>query len=232
MTGRVHSLQSLGAVDGPGVRYVVFLQGCPLRCSCCHNPDTWDFEGGNEYTASEIVLKAERFKSYFGELGGITASGGEPLCQAEFVKELFTLCHEKGITTCLDTSGCILNHSVKELLCVCDRVLLDVKYTDDKSYKNYVGMPYENALTFLSYLNKKKIPTTLRQVIIPTVNDTPESVKKLYELRDLHGCVDTVELLPFKKICEMKYEKLGIHFPFAKIREATKDDIERLKPVQ
>jgi len=232
MTGRVHSLQSLGAVDGPGVRYVVFLQGCPLRCSCCHNPDTWDFEGGSEYTASEIVSRAERFKSYFGDLGGITASGGEPLCQAEFVRELFTLCHEKGINTCLDTSGCILNDSAKALLDTCDRVLLDVKYTDCESYENYVGMPYESALHFLSYLNEKRIPTTLRQVIIPSVNDNPENVKRLYELCDTHECVDSVELLPFKKICEMKYEKLGIPFPFKDVREATKDDIEKLKPVQ
>ena len=232
MTGRVHSLQSLGAVDGPGVRYVVFLQGCPLRCSCCHNPDTWDFEGGSEYTASEIVSKAERFKSYFGDLGGITASGGEPLCQAEFVRELFTLCHEKGINTCLDTSGYLLSDSAKALLDTCDRVLLDVKYTDCESYEKHVGMPYENALRFLSYLNKKMIPTTLRQVIIPSVNDNPESVKRLYALRDTHECVDSVELLPFKKICEMKYEKLGVPFPFKNIREATKDDIEKLKPVQ
>ncbi len=232
MKGRIHSFQSLGAVDGPGIRYVVFLQGCPLRCSCCHNPDTWDFSGGTEYTAEEVISKVARFKSYFGVDGGVTASGGEPLCQAEFVKELFVFCHEKGINTCLDTSGCILDDSTKALLDVTDRVLLDIKYTDEESYEKHVGMPYENALAFLSYLNEKGIPTTLRQVIIPTVNDTPENINRFYALRDSHACVDTIELLPFRKICDMKYKKLGIPFPFANIREATKSDIEKLKPVQ
>ena len=229
MTGRIHSFQSLGAVDGPGIRYVVFFQGCPLRCSCCHNPDTWDFSGGNEYTAEEIISRLERFKSYFGEDGGITASGGEPLCQAEFVRELFLMCHKKGINTCLDTSGCILDDKVKALLDVTDRVLLDIKYTDGESYKQHVGMPYANALEFLSYLNEKGIPTTLRQVIIPDINDSLESIDRFYALCDSHSCVDTVELLPFRKICEMKYEKLGIPFPFEGIREATKNDIDRLK---
>ena len=109
MIGRVHSLQSLGTVDGPGVRYVVFMQGCPLRCGCCHNPDTWDFDGGEKYSAEQLVVKIERFKEYFGDEGGVTVSGGEPLMQAEFVRELFELCHQKGINTCLAPDSFLLS---------------------------------------------------------------------------------------------------------------------------
>ena len=115
VTGRIHSFQSLGTADGPGVRAVVFMQGCPLRCACCHNPDTWDFKGGTEVTPDEIFRKIKRLKSYFGEEGGVTVSGGEPLMQPEFIKELFTLCKTDGITTAIDTSGCVLNDKIKEL---------------------------------------------------------------------------------------------------------------------
>ena len=134
MTGRIHSFQSLGTADGPGVRAVVFMQGCPLRCACCHNPDTWDFNGGTKVTAEEIFVKIKRLKNYFGKDGGVTASGGEPLMQPEFLKELFTLCKTDGITTAIDTSGCILNDSVKELLKLTDTVLLDYKYITDMPY--------------------------------------------------------------------------------------------------
>ena len=119
--GRVHSIQSMGTLDGPGVRFVIFTQGCPLRCKCCHNPDTWDFLGGTLYTPEQLVSRALRFRPYFGQDGGVTVSGGEPLMQARFVTELFALCHEKGINTCLDTSGSILNGNVAELLAACRR---------------------------------------------------------------------------------------------------------------
>jgi len=228
MTGRIHSFQSLGAVDGPGIRYVVFMQGCPLRCSCCHNPDTWDITGGDEYTPLEVAEKAEHFKEYFGDEGGITVSGGEPLIQSEFVHELFCECHNKGINTCLDTSGCIMSDSVKALLEVTDRVLLDIKYTDEASYKKHVGASYEKVLEFLEYLNEKKIPTTLRQVIIPTLNDDEENILRLKSLASSHICVDKTELLAFRKICQTKYDKMGIFFPLADTPEATREKINEL----
>ena len=153
MTGRVHSFQSLGAVDGPGIRFVAFLQGCNLRCACCHNPDTHCITDGNEYSASEIIEKAKRYKEYFGSEGGITLSGGEPILQADFAKEIFELAHEVGINTCLDTSGSILNDKVKALLSVTDRVLLDIKVTTDEDYKKYAGCSIEAPLRFLEYLN-------------------------------------------------------------------------------
>ncbi len=220
MTGRIHSIQSLGTVDGPGVRFVAFLQGCPLRCSCCHNPDTWEVNGGTEYAAAALVERAASFRSYFGEKGGITLSGGEPLLQADFVGEVFRLCHERGIHTCLDTAGVCLDDAVCTALAHCDRVLLDIKYTDDVLYRRHVGMPFVQALMFLDYLNQQHIPTTLRQVVIPGINDTAENREELRCIAKKHACVDHIELLPFRKICAVKYDALGLPFPFAEIPEA------------
>ena len=139
LLGKIHSFQSLGTVDGPGIRYVVFMQGCPLRCSCCHNPDTWAINDGKEYTAEQVVDNAYRYKDYFGKNGGITVSGGEPLLQAQSVNQVFALCKERNINTCLDTSGCIINKDVLSLLESTDRVLLDIKYTENSLYNKYVG---------------------------------------------------------------------------------------------
>ncbi len=229
--GRVHSIQSLGTVDGPGVRFVVFTQGCCLRCKCCHNPDTWDMNGGTEYTPDEILKKALRCREYFGKEGGITVSGGEPLLQADFVKELFVLCRNEGINTCLDTSGCILNDAIKELLDYTDRVLLDFKYTSDDLYKANVGCSMSAAEVFLNYLNRKNIPTTLRQVIIPTLNDNEDNILKLKDIKKKYPCVDNIELLPFKKICQVKYDSMGIEFPFKDIDEPTREMMEKMNAV-
>ena len=229
--GYINSIQSLGALDGPGIRFAVFLQGCNLRCGCCHNPDTWDLKGGTEYTPLEIVQKAERFREYFGKEGGITFSGGEPLLQVDFVREVFSLCKEKGINTCLDTSGSILNDKIKKLLSVTDRVLLDIKYTDEQSYKDYVGCSLEGVLNFLDYLDQNKIPVTLRQVIIPTLNDNEDNILRLKDIAESHKCVDKIELLPFKKICQVKYDKMGIPFPFAHLPEPKRDKIKVLEEI-
>ena len=228
MTGRVHSIQSLGTVDGPGVRFVVFFQGCNLRCKCCHNPDTWDMAGGKEYTADEIVQKAVRFKEYFGREGGITLSGGEPLLQPEFAREIFEKCRENGINTCLDTSGCIINDKVKELLDYTDTVLLDIKYTENLLYEKHVGCDYQRVLSFLSLLNEKNIPVWLRQVIIPTLNDNKNNIKKLNALKNQHPCVKKIELLAFKKICQVKYDNLKIDFPFKDLPTPTKEEMDKL----
>ncbi len=229
MTGRIHSLQSLGTVDGPGVRFVVFMQGCPLRCGCCHNPDTWDLDGGTEYSAREITEKVIRYKEYFGEEGGITVSGGEPLMQAEFVHELFELCHEKGINTCLDTSGCLMSDEVLRLLTVTDRVLLDIKYTDSKKYRDHVGCEYESVLEFLGVLQKMNIPTVLRQVTIPAISDDRENILRLKQIASEHENVEKIELLPFRKICNQKYESLGIEFKFGDIPEPSAEKMAELK---
>ena len=231
MTGRVHSIQSMGTLDGPGVRFVVFLQGCPLRCHCCHNPDTWALDGGKVYSAEELVTRALRFREYFGEEGGVTVSGGEPLLQVDFVAEFFKLCHDADLNTCLDTSGCVLTPSVKALLSHTDRVLLDIKYTTDEEYRTYVGCGIETPLAFLDYLEGEGIATTLRQVTIPSINDRAEQILALKEIAESHKNVDKVELLPFRKICQVKYDGMGMNFPFAHISEPTKAQMLALEKV-
>lgn len=229
--GKIHSLQSLGTVDGPGIRFVVFLQGCPLRCKCCHNPDTWEFSDGKEYSAEQIVAKALRCREYFGNEGGITVSGGEPLMQPEFCREVFELCKREGINTCLDTSGIILDDKVKALLSVTDHVLLDIKYTSEAEYLENVGCSFLKPLEFLKYLDTQGIPTTLRQVIIPTVNDTAEQIKRLNDIIMRHSCVKKAELLPFRKICQTKYDNMGIPFPFGHLPEATIEQTKELEKI-
>ena len=229
--GRIHSLQTLGTVDGPGVRFVAFLQGCPLRCGCCHNPDTWNPQEGTAITPEELVEKAIRYRSYWGAEGGITLSGGEPLLQAAFVEQVFSLCREQGIHTCLDTSGCLLTNEVKAALAVTDRVLLDVKYTTEDAYRAYAGGSLAAVMAFLAYLNEQAIPTTLRQVTVPTLNDTPEAVAALKAVADAHPCVDKVELLPFRKICQVKYDDMGITFPFAHLPEPTAEQMAELNKI-
>ncbi|MBQ4626790.1 MAG: pyruvate formate lyase-activating protein [Clostridia bacterium] len=226
--GKVHSFQSLGTLDGPGVRFVVFAQGCNLRCGCCHNPDTWDMSAGSDYTAEEVVARAVRYKEYFKKDGGITISGGEPLLQPEFVKEVFSLCRSEGINTCLDTSGSILNDAVKSALEETDRVLLDIKYTEEPLYREHVGGDLMRVLSFLSYLEEKHIPVTLRQVVIPGLNDNEENILKLKKIAEEYLCIDKIELLPFRKICQVKYDKMGIDFPFADIPEPDKKTMEKL----
>lgn len=227
--GRVNSIQTLGTLDGPGVRFVLFVQGCCLRCGCCHNPETWDMQGGTVYKTGEILNKVLNYREYFGAEGGITVSGGEPLLQPEFVASLFKLCRENGINTCLDTSGCIFNEKVKAFLEYTDYVMLDIKYTTDELYKKYVGCSIKEPLQFLDYLNRKNIPTRIRQVIIPGINDNEENIKQLAKIIKQNSCVVKTELLPFKKMCEVKYKKMGIEFPFANIPPALSELILKLE---
>jgi len=234
MIGYIHSHQSLGTLDGPGVRYIVFMQGCPLRCHCCHNPDTWDPTAGRKEEATDVFSRIIRCRSYFGEKGGVTVSGGEPLIQSDFVSELFELCRTEGINTCLDTSGCLLDARAIDLLDKTDYVLLDVKYTSNELYRRYVGCEYGSVLKFLSVLDQKNITTRIRQVVISGINDKRENYAALAELVKTHDCVEGVELLPFKKLCSHKYDNLGIEFPFRDIPEGkggnryfSRDDIVR-----
>ena len=228
MTGRIHSIQTLGTLDGPGVRFVLFCQGCPLRCGCCHNPDTWDVAAGREADALELAEKATRYRAYFGKEGGVTVSGGEPLLQAPFVRELFTLCKKEGIHTALDTSGCIWNDEVAALLDVTDLCLLDHKMPDEARYRRFVGCSIDAPMRFLQQLQSRGIKTWLRRVIIPGINDTVADTKPLFALQRAYTCVEKVELLPFRKLCTSKYESLGIPFPFGDVPEATKAQIDTL----
>ena len=228
MTGRINSIQTLGTVDGPGVRFVLFMQGCPLRCAYCHNPDAWDFAGGEEVSAEEIFEKVKRYREYFGKDGGITVSGGEPTAQADFVRELFALCRSEGIHTALDTSGCIWNESVEKLLDVTDLCLLDYKMCNADDYEKYTRCKKSSVDFFLSELQKRSMDTWLRQVIVKGINDSAESINYLYGVADAHPCVKKVELLKFRKLCAPKYENLGIEFPFGNLPETKSEDISAI----
>jgi pyruvate formate lyase activating enzyme len=228
MTGRINSIQTLGTVDGPGVRFVLFMQGCPLRCAYCHNPDTWDFASGQVVTAKEIFDKVVRYREYFGKDGGITVSGGEPTAQADFVRELFSLCRDAGIHTALDTSGCLWNEKIEALLEVTDLCLLDYKMCDAEKYERYTRCKKESVDRFLSELQKRGIGTWLRQVIVRGINDDVCEVQKLYDVAAAHSCVKKVELLKFRKLCAPKYENLGIEFPFGDKEPTTEADIIKI----
>ena len=227
--GRISSFQTLGTLDGPGVRFVVFMQGCPLRCAWCHNPETWDLSDGKEYTAAEVVARTERYREYFGKDGGITLSGGEPLMQPEFAAEVFWLCKEKGIGTCLDTSGCFLDEKTKRLLEYTDYCMLDIKYTTDEKYRKYAGCSISQPLGFLDYLNANGIHTRIRQVIISGLNDGDDNLKALAEIIKAHPCIERTELLAFRKLCVSKYQKLGIAFPLADVNETEQKTIAKLQ---
>ncbi len=229
--GKIHSFQSLGTVDGPGLRCVVFMQGCPLRCACCHNPDTWSFEGGTEYDTDTLVKKILRFRNFFGSKGGVTVSGGEPLMQAAFVTELFTKLKQNGIRTALDTSGCIFNEDVQQLLKVTDLVLLDHKYPNPADYLTYTKCKQESAEFFLDRLQEQNIEVWLRRVIIPGLNDSEEAARQLKAVMKAHPCVTKTELLPFRKLCLGKYENMGIPFPLADTPEPSGAAMEALQKI-
>ncbi len=227
MTGKIHSIQSLGTVDGPGVRTVVFMQGCPLRCGYCHNPDTWDPNSGETVDTAEVFAKIKRFRPYFGPEGGVTVSGGEALLHPDFVRELFALCKNESIHTALDTSGCLWNEQVESLLDVTDLALLDIKMTTDADYREYVGCSLEKPLFFLSKLEEKGIPAWIRHVVVPGLTDAPENIRRLRDLLKGYSYIQKVEFLPFHKICVPKYEKMGIPFPFDRFPAASKDQAEQ-----
>lgn len=229
MQGRIHSVQTLGTVDGPGVRFVLFMQGCPLRCHCCHNPDTWDTAGGKVVSVDEIFAQITRYRAYFGADGGLTVSGGEPLLQPDFVAALFEKCRAAGIHTALDTSGCLLNERVLRVLEATDLCLLDHKMPTDQTYRKFVGCGIDAPVRFLAELERKKIPTWIRRVIIPGVTDDVEDTKRLFALRDEYTCIERIELLPFRKLCVTKYEQMGIPFPFGEIPAATATAVEALE---
>ncbi|MBQ8228196.1 MAG: pyruvate formate lyase-activating protein [Clostridia bacterium] len=225
--GRIHSFQSMGAVDGPGLRCVVFMQGCPLRCVYCHNPDTHSFNDGEEYTPEEMLQKILRFKSYIKN-GGVTVSGGEPLSQTQFVKELFTLLRENEIHTALDTAGIGDLNEAKELLEVTDLVLLDIKFLTKDDYHKHCGGDLDKVIEFLHLTQEMDIPLWIRQVIVPDLNDGEENITALLEF--LQNCknIKKIELLPFRKLCMPKYENLGISFPLADTPEMSQAGIDEL----
>ncbi len=229
ITGKVHSFQSLGAVDGPGLRFVVFLQGCPYTCPYCHNPDTKSYSAGEEYTVEDIVKKALRFKPYFGKKGGVTLSGGEPLVQAEFAAQLFEALHKEGINTALDTAGAYPTQAVKAVLRNTDTVLCDIKFPTDEQYKKYIGTSLETTLAFIEACNQADTDVIIRHVVVPGLTDGADSVKAVAALAKRAKNLQKIELLPFHKMCMEKYERLGLEFPLKDTPECDAATIEKLK---
>lgn len=227
---KVHSFQSLGAVDGPGLRYIIFLQGCPYHCPWCHNPDTQSMSGGTEYTTDELVARVSRYRSYFDASGGgVTLSGGEPLMQRRGAAELFRALHEVSIRTALDTAGMRPDADVETLLANTDTVLCDLKFPDDARYREQIGIPLQDVLDFLSLCERMEREVIIRHVVVPTLTDSPESVRRISELAHLVLSKPKIELLPFRKLCEAKYRQLGIPFPAAHLPECSAETIRELK---
>ncbi|MBP5260069.1 MAG: pyruvate formate lyase-activating protein [Paludibacteraceae bacterium] len=212
--GRIHSLESFGTVDGPGIRFVTFLQGCPMRCLFCHNPDTWDFQAPVAYTwtPEQLLTETLRYKSFIRN-GGVTCTGGEPLAQADFVREYFELCHRHGLHTALDTSGALFSDKVCRTLDTADLVLLDIKTTDDALHLRLTGQSRENNQATLTYLESIGKPVWIRHVVTPGVNDDEAHILHLAEYLQPFNCVQRVEVLPYHTMGRYKYEQLGIPYP-------------------
>ncbi len=233
--GYVHSLESFGSVDGPGVRYVIFLAGCAMRCQFCHNPDTWNMQTGTPYTADALLEKAMRYRSYWGENGGITVSGGEPLLQIDFLIELFRKAKEQGIHTTLDTSGNPFTREepffgkFQELMKYTDLFLLDIKQIDDEQHKILTGCTNQNILDLAGYLSDEKKPVWIRHVLVPQRSDNDEYLDRLRAFLDTLQNVERVEVLPYHTLGVYKWKELGLSYPLEGIDPPTKERIENAK---
>lgn len=232
MNGYIHSIESMGLNDGPGIRYVVFLQGCRLRCVYCHNPDTWktgDERCGECISVDSIIKRIVRFKTYFQRSGGgITISGGEPLLQPAFVTEIFKRCRALGINTCLDTSGFGIG-SYDEVLEYTDLVLLDVKAHDTQSYWQLVNGDIDELTSFISYINKHKVKTRVRHVVIPGINDNVDSINRILDIAETITTIEGVELLPYHNLGVDKYNSLGIEYPLKGHSVMSDDELKLLE---
>lgn len=230
--GRIHSFQSMGAVDGPGLRYVVFLQGCPLRCAYCHNPDTWDIAGeSTEYSPQEVLGNIQRYRSYFGRKGGVTVSGGEPLMQPEFTAGLFRLAQEEGIHTALDTS-CALPEAAPPVLEHTNLILADVKFLSEIDYQEYCGGSFDAVVTFLNQAAGRRIPVWIRHVVVPGITDGEAHIRELCRFASGYPNVERIDLLPFSKLCEEKYQNMGIPFPLAEVPAMDRNQLAVLEGIR
>lgn len=229
MLGNIHSYESMGTVDGPGLRYVVFLQGCPLRCKYCHNPDTWNIgEKKIQEEAKDTLKKVLKYKNFFGKKGGVTVTGGEPLVQSDFILEFFKLCKQEGIHTTLDTSGYIFNEKVKEILKYTDLVLLDIKCIDEKIYKDLTGVELKNTLSFAKYLDEINKPVWIRHVVVPNITDDDGLLEKTAKYISTLKNVEMVEILPYHTLGAFKYKELNIEYPLEGVEDMS---YERKKEV-
>ena len=235
MVGKIHSIETFGTVDGPGIRLVVFLQGCPLRCLFCHNPDTWVYGGGEEITPEEIIEEYEKNKAFYSK-GGITVTGGEPLMQIEFVTELFTLAKARGIHTCIDTSGSTFcpessegTRRLDKLLELTDLVMLDIKHIDTDHHKKLTGRGNEAILAFALHLGEKNVPIWVRHVLIRGYTDDTEHLRSLGRFIATVSSVKALDVIPYHTMGIPKYESLGIDYPLKGVPPTEADEVVRAK---
>ena len=233
LIGRVHSFETFGAVDGPGIRFVIFMQGCSLQCKYCQNRDTWEINAGNQYSAEELLNKILKYKNDFlASGGGVTVSGGEPLLQYKFLIELFTLLKKENIHTAIDTSGNVdLTDDMKKLIDLTDLFLLDIKCINDEICKKLTGLSNKKELVFAKYLSSINKPTWIRQVIVPTITDRTEDLLALKDFLSTLTNVEKIELLPYHDLGKSKWIKLGLKYELENIRVANNNDIEYAKRI-
>ena len=237
--GKIHSLETFGTVDGPGVRFVVFFQGCPMRCQYCHNPDTWNIEDGEEMSADEIITRFERNRSFY-QTGGITATGGEPMLQLDFLTELFTKAKEKGIHTCLDTSGIVFPENnpetakqkqIEDLMSVTDLVMLDIKHIKDEEHQKLTGQSNRNVLAFARYLDSIGKPVWIRHVVVPGITFDEKELTELGKfLKTLHN-VEKLEVLPYHSMGKVKYDNLGMDYILKDTPQLTKAEAKEAEEI-
>ncbi len=227
MLGRIHSVESCGTVDGPGLRFIVFLQGCVLRCAYCHNPDTWKLNGGIEKSVDELLEEAKAYLPYMKfSNGGVTLSGGEPLLQPDFVLEFFRKCKEAGIHTTLDTAGSVKPGNLEEILEVTDLVLLDIKHIREENHKQITGMSNRNTLNFAKLLSDKGIPVWIRHVLVPGLSTDKQDLSELGDFLATLKNVEKVEILPYHKMGEYKWEQLGLSNTLTHVNPPKQEDVD------
>lgn len=237
MQGRIHSLESFGTVDGPGTRFVVFVQGCPMRCAYCHNPDTWEMNGGKLMEPSYIIEQYERNRPFYRN-GGITVTGGEPLMQVDFLIDLFTLAKERDIHTCIDTSGISFNpdnaelmKKMDKLMTLTDLVMLDIKHIDPEKHKDLTAQPNTNILKFAEYLNERDVDMWIRHVVVPGLTDEDEFLYQLGYYIGQFTNLKALDVLPYHTMGENKYEKLGMEYKLAGVPALDKNILLEKKKV-
>ena len=236
--GYIHSIETFGTVDGPGVRFVVFFQGCPMRCQYCHNPDTWDISAGTEISVDEILDKFERNKAFY-KTGGITATGGEPMMQMDFLIELFTKAKKKKIHTCLDTSGITFVTDrtkeafakIEQLMQVTDLVMLDIKHIENEAHQVLTGQANDKILAFARYLDEIQKPVWIRHVVVPNITYKDETLTKLGEFLKTLSNVKKLEVLPYHTMGEVKYEKLGMNYPLKGVPQLSKEEAKKAEHI-
>lgn len=232
MIGKLHSYESCGTVDGPGLRYVVFTQGCPLRCKYCHNPDTWDInEPKITIEPDDLMKQIKKYENFFKKTGGVTFTGGEPFLQAKFISEVLQRCKNEGYHTAVDTSGFIFNDDVKQALKYTDLVLLDIKSINPQTYLILTEVPLDNTLKFAEYASKNGIKLWIRHVLIPNYTDKDEDLNLLAEYITSLKTVEKIEILPYHKMGEYKWTAMGKDYPLKMIEPPTSERIENAKNI-